>query len=235
MVGHLVLRPCSRPRLLLERETAADLVLLQAAVAAGPDLGERKLQRRLDRAAKALVKAGVRRVLVPPEFCHWPQLERWGLRRVDPVPMLQALAAPLALAALERRNCPPERSAVALCAARVTYQVCRAALELCPRVRHLVVRVPVGGERLAAQLRAQFGLPRLEAESGIHAQVAVCFSPDIGVETDHRLELFGRSPSLGGAELRVEEQPELGESEKLPFLSLLWETGRLSPADIRVL
>ena len=55
---------------------------------------------RVRSAARRLFRLGVRRVLSPADFPHWPLLAAAGLRPVDPLPFLRAHAGELALAAL---------------------------------------------------------------------------------------------------------------------------------------
>ena len=60
-------------------------------------------ERRLRRAGRELRRGGVLRLLTPPDFPGWPQLERLGLRQVDPESFVRCQAVSLALEALERR------------------------------------------------------------------------------------------------------------------------------------
>ena len=74
-------------------------------------------------------------MLVPEGFSAWPLLERYGLRRVDPVPFLRAHAAPLTLALLARMGVPPQQACVALRGREVDRSMVQAAQVLCPQVR----------------------------------------------------------------------------------------------------
>ena len=234
MVGHIVLREEKGPKVALERERIADFPLLCAAVSAPAGLRERRRSRRVDKAAWLLAGEGVRRVLAPPAFPYWPILAEWGLIPVDPEPLVQALAAPLVLSALDRLGCPRERSVVSLRGTRVTRALYQAALELCPAVRMLKIEAFEGGGELARFLREEFGVPLLDGGEGLRPHVTACFSPAVHSDGDGVLDLCGPEPGLMGLSLETGEAIALGEGERLPFLTLLWEEGRLLPGEIRV-
>ena len=124
---------------------------------APPGLREARLRRRTERAAAALARAGVRRVLAAEDFPLWPVLEAAGLRPVETEPFCQAMAVPLALAALRRARILRAQATVALAGQRVSRPLFAAAETLCPQVRRLVVDVPGEGEELAAWLREEDG------------------------------------------------------------------------------
>ncbi|MFR2332334.1 MAG: hypothetical protein ACLS63_05180 [Flavonifractor plautii] len=64
---------------------------------------------------------------------------------MDPEPFCQAIAVPLALAALRRAGILRVRATVALSGPRVSRPLFAAAARLCPQVRHLVVDGPARG------------------------------------------------------------------------------------------
>ena len=113
----------------------------------------------------------------------------------------------------------------------------RAALALCPRVRRLTISAPRGGERLAAWLRQEYGLPILPADAP--AQAVLLLQP--GAEPDAAdgsalcpaLTLFGPAPDLAGLRLAA---PDLAQEDReaLPLLSALWEGGRLGPEQLKI-
>jgi len=107
----------------------------------------------------------------------------------------------------------------------------RAAAELCPKVRHLVVDAPSGGEELARWLRWEFGMPVLPP--GEAGEVALRFQPDRPCLEEVSLELYGSDPWLGGASLTA---PALEGEDRgdLPLLAALWEGGRLDRKDIKI-
>ena len=123
-------------------------------------------ERRLRRAGRSLRRGGALRVLVPGEFGRWPLLAALGLRPVETEGFVRAQSAPLALAGLERRGLAPDRAAVALRGLRADRDMARAAAQLCPQVRRLIIDAPGGGVELAAWLRREFGVPVLPRGSG---------------------------------------------------------------------
>ena len=143
-----------------KRAEWGDLYGLQVLrCAADPEgwLGERRLRK----AGKALYRGGALRTLVPDGFSHWDLMGACGLTPVDPGPFLRSQSVPLALEALERQGEAPDRAVVALRGLRADREMARAAAALCPRVRHLIISAPRGGQELARWLRWEFGIPIL--------------------------------------------------------------------------
>ena len=134
MVGWLVREDRRGRRPVLERTQLAGMTVLRAGVPAPDALAQRKLERRLERAAELLCRAGV--------------------RRVSAAALCQALAAPLALAALKRQGIAPGQAAVSLAGTRVNRPLFQAAEQLCGHVRTLIVGAPAGGRELAGYLPA---------------------------------------------------------------------------------
>ena len=229
MVGWLLEEERSSWRLQLNQTNLMGLRVLRAGVPR--PLSEKRLLRRLDRAAARLARAGVRRTLAAPGFSHWGLLAEYGLRPVDPEPLCQALAAPLALAELARQGIPPAAGTVALAGRRVNRPLFQAALALCPQVRTLIIDVPSGGTELADYLRREFGAAALTASSAARPQATVCFA---GERTaPGALYLCGPAPELAGFQLRPPSAVP-PEAESLPLLALLWEAGLLSAGDIQI-
>lgn len=231
MVGYVSFHGEKRPKLELAWEERSGLALLRAAVAAPAGLGERRLERRVDKAAGRLRQRGVRRVLAEPEDPWWPVFGAHGLEPVEAGPLAQAMAGPLVLAALARQGCPPGQATVALTGRRVSRPMFRAAEDLCGKVRRLAVAAPEGGAELAAYLRAEFGLPVLEGEEARGAQVTAAFSPEGASGGGTVLRLWGPDPGLGG--LRLSRRAEEGENIRL--LTLLWENGGVREGEIAVI
>lgn len=191
-------------------------------------------ERRLKRAGRSLCAGGAVRALVPAGFDRWPLLLKLGLRPVDPGAFLRAQAAPLAASLLERQGLAPDRATVALRGRRADGEMLRAALALCPRVRRLTISAPQGGEKLAAWLRREYGLPILPADAP--AQAALLLQPGTEPEDANpcpALTLFGPEPDLAGLRLSA---PDLAptDREDLPLLSALWEGGRLGPEQLKI-
>ena len=175
MVGIVALEARKGRRPALEEGAVWGMPALWAGVPAPPGLREARLRRRTERAAAALARAGVRRVLAAEDFPCWPVLEAAGLRPVETEPFCQAMAVPLALAALRRARILRAQATVALAGQRVSRPLFAAAEALCPQVRRLVVDVPGEGEELAAWLREEYGAAVLPP--GTAADVTACFGP----------------------------------------------------------
>lgn len=225
MIGQLVLTPRGRGKTVPGR--LYGLPVLRAEADPSGFWGERRLRR----AGRELRRGGVLRLLTPPGFPQWPQLEPFGLRQVDPERFVRAQAAPLALAALERQGLAPDRAAVALRGLRADRDMARTAETLCSMVRCLVIDAPQGGPELARRLHREFGIPILpQSERG---QVALTFQEGCCRPEEPALELFGPCPRLAGLSLTA---PGLAAEDRahLPLLAALWEGGKLSPRDIKI-
>lgn len=189
-------------------------------------------RRRIRKAARLLCRSGVRRVLVPPDFSYWPQLERFDVIPVDPVPFLQAMAVPLALAVLADRGVLPEHATIVLAGNRVSKALRDAALALCPRIQQLVIFAPAGGEGLADYLRREYGLPLLEYCRTPH--LVLLFS-DAELEAKAPvLRICAPVPDLLGFSLRPTTTALPENCETISFLAALWEAGHLAARDIAV-
>lgn len=230
MLGQLILEDRGGGK--AERTQLYGLTVLRARADPEGWLG----RRRLKKAGWALRRGGALRTLAPAGFQQWELLESCGLVPVSPLAFLRAQGAPLALGALERQGLAPDRSAVTLRGERVDRELVRAAVELCPRVRHLVIDAPRGGTELAAWLRREFGIPVLPAEEP--APVSVGFGPrgesgQDGGEKGMCLSLYGARPDLAGLSVTAPSLAPLDQTQ-LPLLAALWEVGRLPPEEIKI-
>lgn len=230
MLGQLIFEERGGGR--AERAQLYGLTVLRAGADPEGWLGRRRLQK----AGRALRRGGALRTLAPAGFQQWALLENCGLISVNPLAFLRAQGAPLALGALERQGLAPDRSAVTLRGERVDRELTRAAVALCPQVRHLVIDAPRGGSELAAWLRREFGIPVLPA--GEPAPVSLGFGPREKAEPDGgeagvRLSLYGARPDLAGLTVTA---PSLAREDQaqLPLLAALWEEGRLPPEGIKI-
>lgn len=232
MLGHMGLTGEKGWKTVMDRHKVLGLPLVRALVPGVEGRHEKRLERRIDRAARRLREMGVRRVLTSPAFPYWDRLERQGLRCVDPEPMCQAVAGELALAALERDGCPLERAVVALRGGRVSRPFFQTAVALCARVRGVAVYAPAGGAELADYLRREYGLPVLERE---RPDLTLEFSPvQAEGENGGTMVLHGPNLNLLGLTLRPTDLPLPGEFDPLPLTAALWETGLLSQPPIIV-
>lgn len=233
MVGILEMTAEKGRRPVLTQERLLGLRCVRASVPIPARLGEGRVRRRVEKGARALELAGARRVLTGAGFPYWPELRKNGLRPVEVEGFCQALAAPLALAALERMQTPLTRAAVTLSGPRVSRALLRAAELLCPKVRCLTVDVPGEGEQVASWLWREYGAAVLSGGDGRRAHVALCFGPGEAVgETS--FFLYGPAPDLAGFAPVPPEGVSAGELEGLPLLALLWEAGWLDAEKIQI-
>ena len=188
-------------------------------------------ERRLRKAGRGLLRGGARRVLVPRDFRRWPLLRQLGLVPVETEGLVRANCVPLALAALASQGLSPYRATVALRGNRAGGEMARAARELCPRVRCLVVDAPSGGEELARWLRREYGVPILPP--GERGHLALRFQPGGPPREEAALDLYGPEPDLAGLQLTAPELAE-GDREDLPLLAALWEGGKLGRREIKI-
>ena len=192
------------------------------------DLSGRWGKRRAERALKRLARAGAEQVLLPDGF-PWPELmERYGLTPPDAGPLIRAMAAPLALAALERLERPPERATVALLGRPGSGDAVRAARLLCPVVRRLAMTEGAGAE----ELRRAWGVPVLPPDSP--TDVALCFAPGYEGNAPVTLRLWQGTGGLAGFALCCPALPP-EQREDLPLLAALYQAGKLGRGRVKVL
>lgn len=230
MLGHIRLTGERGRRPVLEHRRVMGMTVLEASIPLPPGTKERAICRRVDKAARLLFREGVRRVLVPEGFDRWEILHARGLGRVEAAPLCQTLAAPLALAALERMGIAAGHATVVLRGNRVSRPFFQAAETLAAEVRGVAVSSPNGGEALSAHLRGEYGVPILEEGPGARADLILDFSlmPAGGTAA---LLLHGR-PELGGVMVQWKEGTWPDGFEVLPLATALWEAGLLYPDDL---
>ena len=213
-------------RAALDRAVLCGLPVLRARVPAPDGLGERRLERRIFRAAARLWAAGVSRVLLPEDFPCPEAVARAGLAQVETGGLVRSAAAALTLAALERRGWEPGRAVVALAAAELTVPLVRAAEELSARVCRIVVEVEQGGELLAGYLHGEYGLPVLPP--GVVRPAITAAFDESWQGNGPVLRLYGPRPDLLGTELWSPGLTLPEDCAALPLLAALWESGLLS-------
>ncbi len=201
------------------------LPLLEAALPQG------RRERRLNQGAKALHRRGVRRVLTASGLEDGDILKRWGLAPVDVLPLCRAMGGALALFLLD--GVPVRQRRAALRGEEANGAAWALAQELCPQVGTLFLEFDRGEEELGAGLRARFGAAALHLGQGPSPQVSLELSPR-SVPAGETLKLWGE-PGLGGLTLALDGKSVPPGLPELPFLELLWETGRVSGRELRVL
>ena len=216
MVGQLSLVR-EKGRFRVEEVWLGPLGVLRATVFEPEGLAPWRLRRRLRRAERALIRAGVGRVVLGSDFPYGVRLTL--LRPVDPVFLWRGMADVLALGALDVAGVPRRRGRVALSAPRLCPELEGAAERLCSQVRGLLIDAP-GGEEYARYLQAKFGLPVMPPAAG--ADVTAAFGPG-GGRWGRCLELYG-AVDLGGLTVGAAGL-ELPEDCADQVLALLWEQG----------
>lgn len=230
MLGHILFveERGRRPR--LEQSKVSGMAVLRVEIPHLSETGERAIGHRVDKAAKLLVKQGVRRVLTPQDFSQWEILRQRGLVGVEAATLCTMLAAPIAIAALGRKGIDPRRSTVALRGNRVSRPFFQAAGALAPQVRGVVIHSPNGGEALSAHLRREYGVPILEEGAGTEIDLTIAFSPLAGGRED-AIKLYGK-PELQGVKVLPQEGEWPDQFDALPLAAALWEAGALSLSDL---
>lgn len=213
-------------RAVLTRATLCGLPVLRAEVPAPDGLGQRRLERRIVRAAARLWAAGVSRVLTREDFPCPDALSRAGLAAMETESLCQAAAVPLTLTALSVRGWEPSRAVVALAAEEISLPLARAAEALALHVCRIVVEVEAGGEGLANYLHEEYGLPVLPPKV-VRPALTVAFDGSWQGQGP-ALRLYGPKPDLMGVELWSPGVTLPEDCAPLPLLAALWESGRLS-------
>lgn len=225
MLGQIVFSGKQGRHVEVEQVTLHGLPVLRATV--DPDGFWAGL--RMQKAAKKLARAGVRRVLVPEGFRDWEKLGGYGLRPMDPCPFLRANAASLSVAALRRSGRRPERSSMALRALKADRAVVLTAEELCSQVRDLCISVPRGGEELKKHLRWEYGVA-VRPDWG-EVGGAVRFDRETWDRGGCVLNLFWQGLEENRVTVTV---PGLKNDEtgQIFLLAALWEGGKLRKGDL---
>ena len=214
-----------RGRVNLVRERILTLPVLKVGVTGGGRWDGYKL----DKAARLLRRAGVRRLLPIRGFERWDILGARGLVPVDGLALYRAMAAELVMSKLEREGRDPTRTAVVLRSDWVDSDMAKAAEKLCAHVRHVVVDTTRGGEQLSKQLYRQYGA----AVAPIHSSVCVLTVRFGGQSRGEDLVLCGAA-ELGGMTLEASGLVLPEELEPVPVLSALWQAGVLNTEQLHV-
>lgn len=215
-------------RVEVEAERLAGLRLLRGTLREPEGMGPWRRARRRRKLARLLARSGVRRLILPDALPRAVDFAQFG--RVDPLPFYRSVADLLALGCLDARGIAPGRAVVALSALRLCPELTAAAERLCPRVRALAIDVPGEGERYAAWLHREYGLP---VSPGAGADVTVAFTPGGGRWGDVLDLSSGQSPDLCGLWVGVPSldlPPDCAE----PIQAALWERGMLDREALRV-
>ncbi len=179
--------------------------------------------RQLEGISRRLYRRGIRRFLAG-ERVWIPS----PLIPVDPLPLCRVRGAQLALELLS--HLPLRERRAALRGEKAGPEAWAIAEQLCPQVGALLLEFDRGEEALSRHLRSRYGAAPLHLGQEPAPQVAVELSP-CSPGAFRTLRLWGE-PELLGLTLRP-EWPLPPELPPLPFLELLWETGRIEPEELR--
>lgn len=199
--------------------------LLKAALPPG------RPERRLRQGARALRRRGVSRVLAAPGLADAELLEGWGLRLVEPLALYRAMGGQMALFLLE--DMPLRERRVALRGEEADVWAWTLAQTLCPQVGTLFLDFDRGEEELGARLRARYGAAPIHLERGPEPQVTLELSPR-PTALGKTLRLWGE-PELEGLTVTLPGAALPQGLPELPFLELLWETGRVKVGELAVI
>lgn len=217
MVGYLHFTG-RRGRVRLQSHSVLGMTVWEARLPGGEDgfFARRRMGKGLDR----LEDAGCRRLLMACSAApYYPVVHTRSL--------WQAMAAPLALAALRANGMEPRQSVVALRGDRMTRSYLRACTALAREVRALSLALE-REEALGWDLQQELGIPLVEGA----AAVTLSFLP--GVCTPGYFALGGEDPKISGFRpvLPGLEPPE--GCPALPLLAALLDEGRLPLADVLI-
>lgn len=187
-------------------------------------LPSRYSSRRLAGTAQKLYRRGLRRAL-----SHDPELILPPLAPISPLPLCRAKGAELVLSLVE--GTPVRKRRLALRGEAAGPEAWRLAERLCPQVGGLLLDFDRGEEALSRHLRERYGAAPLHLGQGDAPQAAIELAPR-PFSAERTLRLWGQ-PELQGLSL-LPERPLPSGFPALPFLELLWETGRVDTDRIRV-
>ncbi len=217
MLGQIVWRERDTP---LERVDIEGMPVLRGGISRG------KFWRfRLGRLLRKFRRQGVRRLLVPDDFEGWDTVRKAGLSPVDEIPFLRSIGAELLLILMKKRGFAPDISTVSLRGSRVDRAMTEAAERLVPQVRDISISAPRGGEALQQYLRGEWGMAVRPDGGGAVGVIRFDQSGDRG--GDVVISLFSGGVELGGIAPNKGNFPHFYETEPLPLLAALWESGKI--------
>lgn len=190
-------------------------------------LPERGARRRVRHMTSLLSRHGVGRLIVGKDFPYPDYLNGWD--RVNVIPFYRGISDLLVLEQARCKGVSINRLIVAASAPRLCPELCGAVERLCPRVKGIVIDVPEEGERYAARLHRQFGLPVRGREE---ADVTLAFGPTSRKSGDV-ISLCEECLSLNGLRVSAPEL-DLPEGSDDGLLAALWERGSLDRKSLRI-
>ncbi len=214
MIGLLIWDNLPLYKINTRQETLLGLEVLCLHLSDSPTL----LSYRLRRVGRMLAQHGVRKMLVPEGFAHWPMLHPWGLHPVAVLPTLQALAGDIFLAWLSAGKIDPRESIVCLLAPGISPAISQVAEQLAPQVAQLILPPVPGCSQLQQSLFLRYGLAPCSHRNRHSA--TLCFGE--GEWTDSWMILqFQQIDASGFCKLRLKKGEIPPHFPYLPTLALL--------------
>lgn len=118
-------------------------------------------KRRAAVAARKLRELGVRQAVFPVDFPYLALFARQGVCPVDPLPLRQALAAPLVQRRLSAMGISGTQATIAVSGRHMSRALMDAAKALAIHYRYVMLDVPTGAEEFARTLRREYGISLL--------------------------------------------------------------------------
>lgn len=184
-------------------------------------------------AARDLQKHRVRRAVFPPDFPLKEAFARRGVLPPDERALREQMAAEIVRRAMAQLGLPPERTRLALAAARPSAALNAAAPVLAREVRYLTLCYP-GAERLSRIMRWDWGVSvcAAAAETALCADLTVVFNglappcrcPVLPLGDETLTVIYG-APALAEETTRWDGQQ---------LLRALFAAGALKTGDIRI-
>lgn len=137
-------------------------------------------RRRAVQMADKLRASGVRQAVFPLDFPYTAIFIQRGILPVDPLPLRQALAAPLVRRQLERMGLDGTRAVIAISGDRMSRPLMETTKALALRYRYVLLSVPGGEEEFVRSLRREYGISLLlrpSAEQMERADALILFAP----------------------------------------------------------
>lgn len=190
--------------------------------------GDTVRRRKLRWARKLFFTYGVKHILLPERDIPPRGFERWP--GVDIRPFFRGIADILALGVLDGEGVPPGRATVSVAASHLSYEVCRTARLLSPKIRGICIDIPGEGMGFAQWLHREYGIPVLPPGQ---TDLTLRFAPGDGSEgLQIDLSREGSGPEGLGLTAPGLSLPPGYEKQAL---AALWEQGKLDRTQIRVL
>ncbi|MFI3251147.1 MAG: hypothetical protein R3Y07_09355 [Eubacteriales bacterium] len=185
------------------------------------------LTHRLNKLVTLLRRHKITKAIAQHGFSHWDFLAKNGVRPHSTLALQQQLAGELLLHRMREWSIPFSTAKVALRGERVTPEMEQIAHQLAPIVREIAINVTSGGEGLIERLEHKWGIPPTPDTKRISA--SICWTEQS--RQCQKNEIFiGDSKQF--LDINAKNITYPSEIEKLTYLALLCECGKLRPSQI---